>query len=154
MTPVFERLTIAAILAGAALLVLFWPQHDGRRDWHRGIRHPALWVLLSLAVSFAATAILRGQGVVVLGILPFLGTLWHKGDPVRPLPPPQPRAAPPPKVMSRAEALEVFGLTPGTTREEVLEAYRHMLWFANPDHGGSHWLIDKLNEARDVLLKR
>jgi hypothetical protein len=56
--------------------------------------------------------------------------------------------------MSRAEALDVFGLTPSTTREEVLEAYRHMLWFANPEHGGSEWLIGKLNEARDVLLKR
>jgi hypothetical protein len=153
VTSDLDRLIIAGVLALAALAVLFWPQANGRRDWHHGLRHPALWVLLSLAVSFAATAILR-HGVVVLGILPFIGALWPGSTaPTKPEPPPQPRAAAPPKVMSRAEALEVFGLTPSTTREEVLEAYRHMLWFANPEHGGSDWLIDKLNEARDVLLK-
>jgi len=155
VTSDLERLVIAAVLALAALAVLFWPQADGRRDWHRGVRHPALWVLLSLAVSFAATAVLRGRGIVVLGVLPFLGALWPgSGGGVKPAPPAPPRAAPPPKVMSRAEALDVLGLTPSTTREEVMEAYRHMLWFANPEHGGSDWLVDKLNEARDVLLKR
>jgi hypothetical protein len=149
-----DRWLIAAVLGLAALAVLFWPQPNGKRDWHTGLRHPALWVLLSLAASFAANAWLRGRGIVVLGLLPFLGTLWPRRT-TPPNPPPQPpRAAPPPKIMSRAEALDVFGLTPSTTREEVLEAYRHMLWFANPDHGGSEWLIDKLNEARDVLLKR
>ncbi len=152
MNSDIDRLLIACVLVLAALAVLFWPQPDGSRDWHKGVRHPALWVPLSLAVSLAATALLVGRGVVVLGVLPFLGALWP-GEATRPTALP-PRAAPPPRVMSRAEALEVFGLTPSMTREEVLEAYRHMLWFANPDHGGSDWLIETLNEARDVLLKR
>jgi hypothetical protein len=112
MSSDLDRLLIAGVLVLAALALLFWPQPDGSRDWHKGVRHPALWVLLSLAVSFAATALLAAHSVVVLG------------------------------------------LTPSTTREEVLDAYRHMLWFANPDHGGSDWLIETLNEARDVLLKR
>ncbi|MCW8308000.1 hypothetical protein AruPA_13200 [Acidiphilium sp. PA] len=154
MSSDVDRWLIAAVLGLAAFAVLFWPQPDGRRDWHNGLRHPALWVLLSLAASFAATAWLPGRGVVVLGLLPFLGTLWRRDPTVSSPPPPPPRAAPSPRVMSRAEALDVFGLTPSTTREEVLEAYRHMLWFANPEHGGSEWLIGKLNEARDVLLKR
>lgn len=150
-----ERLLAALGLAAAAILVVFWP-HRGRRNWHRGLRHPALWVLISLAVSFAATALLRGRGVVALGILPFLGAVWSResNPAAKPEPAPEPRAEPPPKVMSRAEAFAVFGLSPSTTIEEVEAAYRHMMWFAHPDHGGSPWLIEKLNEARKVLLKR
>lgn len=152
MTSDLERLLVAAVLAGAAILVLVWPREGDQHGWRKASRHPALWVLLSLAVSFAGTALLRGRGVVVLGFLPFLGALWP--SPEVPKAEPKVRAAPPPKVMSRAEAFEVFGLTSSTTREEVLEAYSHMMWFAKADHGGSEWLIDKLNEARDVLIKR
>ncbi|MCF3945128.1 hypothetical protein AiwAL_10485 [Acidiphilium sp. AL] len=154
MADAADRLILAGLLAGAAFLVLFWPQKDGRRDWRGALRHPALWVLISLAVSFGATALLAGHGIVALGVLPFLGALWPDRGGAKPQPPPAPRAVPPPKAMTRAEALAVLGLTPSTTREEVLEAYRHMMWFANPDHGGSQWLADRLNEARDVLLKR
>lgn len=150
-----ERLLVAAALAAVAVVLVFWSPGGGKREVAGGLRHPALWVLISLATSFAGTALLHGKGIVVLALLPFLGALWRtsgaQGEPKRTT---IARAAPPPKVMTRAEAFEVFGLPPSTTREEVLEAYRHMHWFANPDAGGSEWLIDKLDEARDVLLKR
>ncbi len=54
--------------------------------------------------------------------------------------------------MSRAEAYEVLGLSPGAGETEVREAYRRLMRSAHPDSGGSDWLAARVNQARDVLL--
>ena len=55
--------------------------------------------------------------------------------------------------MSVEEALEVLGLEPGATEQEIRAAHRRLLKSVHPDHGGSDWLARQINEARDVLLK-
>jgi DnaJ-domain-containing protein 1 len=73
----------------------------------------------------------------------------------RPWEPPSPRAmnrAPEPR-MTRAEALEVLGLSEGASREEVKTAYKNLIRKVHPDApGGSGYLASKLNQAKQTLL--
>ncbi|MGR9105884.1 MAG: DnaJ domain-containing protein [Gammaproteobacteria bacterium] len=54
--------------------------------------------------------------------------------------------------MSREEALEVLGLAPNASRNEVLAAHRRLIQKIHPDRGGSGYLAAKINRAREVLL--
>ncbi|TNE63359.1 MAG: hypothetical protein EP335_09790 [Alphaproteobacteria bacterium] len=54
--------------------------------------------------------------------------------------------------MSRDEALEVLGLQPGASEDEINAAYRRLMAQVHPDKGGNDWMASKLNEARRTLL--
>tara|TARA_R100001143_G_scaffold32201_2_gene31083 strand:+ start:7958 stop:8728 length:771 start_codon:yes stop_codon:yes gene_type:complete len=54
--------------------------------------------------------------------------------------------------MSESLALEILGLETGATREEIVAAHRRLMQKLHPDRGGSPYLAQRLNEARDVLL--
>jgi len=57
------------------------------------------------------------------------------------------------KTMSRAEAYDVLGLSPGASRKEIQTAYRRLMQRLHPDHGGSADLAARLNQARRILLR-
>jgi curved DNA-binding protein CbpA len=56
--------------------------------------------------------------------------------------------------MSRAEALKVLGLEDGASEEQVRAAHRRLIVQIHPDKGGTSYLAAKINEAKDVLLRR
>ena len=62
---------------------------------------------------------------------------------------------PPPRgkqTMSTDEAMEVLGLKPGYTKDDVVQAHRRMMQKVHPDRGGSDYLASQLNKAKDTLL--
>jgi len=56
--------------------------------------------------------------------------------------------------MSRAEALKVLGLEERASEEEIRAAHRRLILQTHPDKGGTNYLAAKINEAKDVLLRR
>lgn len=56
--------------------------------------------------------------------------------------------------LTREEAWAVLGLNPGAPRERIAAAYKAMMTRVHPDHGGSTYLAQKVNEARTLLVGR
>jgi hypothetical protein len=56
--------------------------------------------------------------------------------------------------MSEDEAYEVLGLRKGASREDVSRAHRTLMKKLHPDQGGSTDLAARVNEAKDVLMRR
>ena len=55
---------------------------------------------------------------------------------------------------ARAEALAILGLDEGSTEEEVVSAHRSLIQKLHPDRGGNDFLAAKINQAKDILLKK
>lgn len=62
------------------------------------------------------------------------------------------RRQPDARDMSREDAYRVLGLEPGSTEDEIREAYRRLIKRLHPDSGGSAVLTAKITAARDCLL--
>lgn len=56
--------------------------------------------------------------------------------------------------MTEEQAYEILGLEPGATAAEIGEAHRRLMKRVHPDHGGSHFLAARINEAKAVLIAR
>ena len=66
----------------------------------------------------------------------------------------RPAAAPRPGGMTEDEAYEVLGLHKGATRDDVVRSHRSLIKKLHPDQGGSTDLAARVNEAKDVLMRR
>lgn len=56
--------------------------------------------------------------------------------------------------ISEDEAYEILGLQKGASREDVARAHRSLMKKLHPDHGGSTNLAARVNEAKEVLMRR
>lgn len=57
-------------------------------------------------------------------------------------------------VSGEEEAYAILGLGPEATADEINAAHRKLMKSVHPDQGGSTFLATKVNEARDLLLKK
>jgi len=58
-----------------------------------------------------------------------------------------------PGTMSRDEAYKVLGLKQGADAKTIKAAHRRLMTGLHPDKGGSDYLAQQINRAKDVLLK-
>lgn len=56
--------------------------------------------------------------------------------------------------MNRREAALILGVREHTAIEKIKEAHRRVMVANHPDAGGSHFLASKINEAKDIMVKK
>lgn len=56
--------------------------------------------------------------------------------------------------MTEDEAYEVLGLAKDATPEDITRAHRSLMKKLHPDHGGTTSLAARVNEAKDILMRR
>jgi len=68
----------------------------------------------------------------------------------------RPQGAPPPvpQPADQLAALDILGLDRRASDADIRAAHRRLLLAVHPDHGGSAELAQRVNAARDTLLKR
>lgn len=56
--------------------------------------------------------------------------------------------------MSEDEAREILGVNNNASEKEIKDAYQRLMKKNHPDTGGSEYFAARLNQARDILLKK
>jgi hypothetical protein len=125
------------------------------------------------ALTFAAFLLVRGEiaeaipfALIGLGLLGRLMWLWptvpyYDSRQARWGQNPQGNAAAgnPPRSaasgkMTKEEAYQILGIRAGAGAQEISRAHRSLMKKLHPDQGGSTHLAARVNEAKDVLLRR
>ena len=59
-----------------------------------------------------------------------------------------------PKEMSIEEAAQILGISQEASEAEIQEAYLRLIAKNHPDHGGTKYIAQQLNQARELLIEK
>lgn len=141
-------MTLAWIALGAAAL---WALiRLGRQSDRSGKVQWRVSATIFAAICFGGAALAAMRGAWLIGSVLATAGLWlatgaRQRDPA-------PRAATS-EDLSLGEARRILGVGPNATQDEIQAAWRRLMTRAHPDAGGSQGLAERLNQARDRLLK-
>ena len=103
-----------------------------------------------ITAVIAGLVALLPRALQLLKYLPFLSSLYQRGRQGQ-----QSTQSPPSrdnKTMSTEEAMEILGLKPGCSKEDIILAHRRMMQKVHPDRGGSDYLAAQINQAKETLV--
>jgi hypothetical protein len=110
------------------------------------------WVAALAGLSLVGMLFLTGKGPAALSGLVLAGPLvWRfwKENRVRAVPGISLGGR-----MGRKEAFAVLGLVEGASESDIRAAWVRLMRVVHPDSGGTDWLASRVNQAKDVLLRR
>ncbi len=122
--------------------------------------HQVKSLFLSAAVLGVAIAVvllaLTGRLPAAIGVLAALAPIIMGILRARTAKPATPNESRPPRSqdLTRAEALDILGLSGEPEEKDIQDAYRRLMKSMHPDQKGSPWVAERLNAARDRLLKK
>ncbi|MBN8532402.1 MAG: DnaJ domain-containing protein [Alphaproteobacteria bacterium] len=144
---------LLAILSAALLAVGIYL---GRRRFSHLIsllpRHKR-WLFILAGVLVAALCLRLGLPAIaeaIGGVLVMMMLLLKVNDTVGAM---RGRKASSENAMTMEEAMEILGVDPGASEDEIRNAHRKLMQRNHPDQGGNDYLATKINQARDMLLK-
>src|SRR5712691_6832478 len=127
-----------ALLPALALAVLVWLVASGR--WTAAMLLAAFLLPVFVQAAPRWRVLFSPLNAIKGGIRPFASDLKVNGSGNGGL------------HMSTQEAFDVLGLEPTPSPREIKAAHRRLAQLVDPEQGGSHYLLTKIDEARDVLL--
>lgn len=146
-------LLAAILIVGVLLLIRWFTQADPQN-----VR--SLFKIIAVVAAIAAVVILilTGRlyalmiGVTALAPLtPFFVRFFNSGAEADVGTKSQASSSP---FMSPEEAYRILGLKTGATPADIKKAHKTLIQKIHPDHGGSDYLTQKVNQARDILLEK
>jgi len=141
-------MTLAWVVLGAAAL---WALiRLGRQSDRSGKVQWRVSATIFAAICFGGAALATMRGSWLIGSVLATAGLWlatgaRQRDPLgRPAPQ---------EDLSEADARRILGVSKTADGTEIQAAYRRLMARAHPDAGGSQGLAERLNAARDRLLR-
>jgi DnaJ homolog subfamily C member 19 len=167
-SPTYTMARLIILIAVAAIALILWHKITNAKGEERN--KMIFWsIVVCIGVILGLLAVTGHLNIITAAIaglialipramhfvryLPLVSRLFQKQGPQTSQS--QNTGAPPPRgkqSMDREQALEVLGLKPGYTKEDVIQAHRRMMQKVHPDRGGSDYLAAQINQAKDVLL--
>lgn len=119
------------------------------------------WSVLGIVIVLIATGRMHWIAAVITAAIPAFKFLFNTA--VRVLPflgflkrgkQEQTEAKPATSQMTEQEAWQVLGLQPGADRDAIIKAHKQLIQKLHPDRGGNDYLAARINQAKDLLLKK
>lgn len=150
-------ISIIAIIV-LILLATKWLRGQPKKDRRSAALKLGVFVIALIFLVLAITGRMHWLGAVIAGLFPFARRLvpiawralafWRSRQ--------SKTKSHPPKTsntqLSKVEALDILGLKPQASRDEIIAAHKRLMQKAHPDRGGNDWLASRINAAKDTLL--